>query len=365
MLITHFYLHVPVTLAGERMRVARDITVAKLLREKQVNVVPGDLLDVRGKVIEAGKGKPARVTVNGRPMSFATLVHGGDAVVPHDGEDVTEPVVTRKVSIAPETKVVGSGRYLAINAAGEAGVRLDHLGALSKIVTKREILRKPVPTILVRTNTAPPKMVALTFDDGPWPRQTLQIAKVLTRYAVPATFFVLGRQVEKYPSIVRNLVQRGFLIANHSYSHPNLTRLGAKDVRDQLLWTQKLVTRAAKRRTYWMRPPGGNVNDTVNTLTRSVGMRPMNWNLDSHDWTRPGVKAIAQTVIKGVKPGYVVLLHDGGGDRTQTLKALPYIIKGLRAKGYSFVTLDEMFKIPPSRSRTPIKTSKGVAQAGG
>jgi len=362
-LITHFYLHVPVTLAGERMRVARDISVAGLLREKKVKLVPGDLLNVRKRVIEKSKGKPPYVVVNGEQVPFSTVIHSGDVVVPHDGEDVTEPIITRKVSLPPETKIVGSGRYLAINAVGVPGVRRDYMGGLSKIVTKREVLKRPIPTVLVRTDTAPPKMVALTFDDGPWPEQTEKIADLLAAKAVPATFFILGQQAKKYPSLLRRLVDDGHVIANHTYSHPNLTRLSTADVREQLLTTQKIVVRAAQRKTYWVRPPGGNTNEKVNAIVKGLKMQPILWDLDSHDWTKPGTKSIVKTVVGGATPGCVVLMHDGGGDRTQTIQALPYIIKTLRGKGYSFVTLDGLYNVRPSKTRLPVKKAS-VAQNG-
>lgn len=352
------------TLAGERMRVARDICVADLLREKKVKLVPGDLLNVRKRVIEKRKGKPPYVVVNGERAPFATILHSGDIVAPHDGEDVTEPIITRKVSLPPETKIVGSGRYLAVNAVGVPGVRRDYMGGLSKIVTKREVLKRPIPTVLVRTDTAPPKMVALTFDDGPWPEQTEKIADLLAANAVPATFFVLGQQAKKYPSLLRRLVADGHVIANHTYSHPNLTRLGAANVREQIQTTEKIVMRAAKRKTYWVRPPGGNTNESVNAIVKGLKMQPILWDLDSHDWTKPGTKAIIKSVVGGITPGCIVLMHDGGGDRSQTIQALPYIIKTLRAKGYSFVTLDGLYNVKPSKTRLPVKGAASAAQSG-
>lgn len=363
-LISHFYLHVPITLAGERIRVRRDSTISALLRSQGIRVHSGDLMSVRGKVLQQGKGKDPYVIVDGRGAAFSSTVRGGANISPRNGEDVTEPIITRKVAIPPETKVVGTGRYLAINAQGVAGVRLDYFGALSKVVTKREVLRAAVPTVLVRTNAAPPKMVALTFDDGPWGDQTLRIAGVLNKYRVPATFFVMGRQVKKYPGILRRLVADGFVIANHSYSHPNLTNLGAADITHELDWTQKIVMANGRRKPYWMRPPGGNIGSEGTRIARALGLHPILWDLDSHDWTKPGVKTLVQTVLTEVRSGYIVLMHDGGGDRTQTLQALPYIIRGLRAKGYSFVTLDDMFNVPPSKSRLPVKTTKRPAKSG-
>lgn len=361
-LISHFYLHIPVTLAGERTRVDRDITVTALLRQSKVKLIPGDLLNVRGRVIQTGKGKRPYVVVNGHRVSFASRVHGGDIVAPHNGEDVTEPVITRRVPIAPETKVVGTGRYLAINALGARGIRLDHLGALSRIVTKREVLRKAIPTVLVRTDAPPRKMVALTFDDGPWDNQTMRLADWLVANAVPATFFVMGQQAKRYPAIVRRLDRDGFVIANHSYSHPNLTRLGASEVRNELTWTQKIVQHLTRKKTHWMRPPGGNTNDEVNAITKALKMQPILWDVDSHDWQRPGTKAIVKTVVSEVRPGYSVLMHDGGGDRTQTLQAIPYIVKALRAKGYSFVTMDDLYRTRTVRVAPPAKGAAAPAE---
>jgi len=358
-LINHFYLRIPVTLAGERIRVSRDMTVTQLLTEKQIRLSRGNLLDVKRQVLRRGGGKAAYVLVDGKRAAFSSMLRGGDSIAPRNGDDVVEPVVTRRVSIPPQTKIVGEGRYLAINALGVAGTRLEHLGALSKIVTKRQVIKRPIPTVLVKTDEPPPKMIALTFDDGPG-TQTLAIADALKREAVPATFFLLGQQVKKYPAIAKRLVDDGHVVGNHSFDHSKLTRLDEAGVQQQLAWTQSVIMRAAKRKPYWMRPPGGHANPVVLALARKLKLHSINWDIDSRDWTKPGFKPIAQKIIREARPGAVVLMHDGGGDRTGTLKALPYIIRSLRQQGYNFVTLDDMYNISPLASRLPVAKRKPV-----
>lgn len=178
------------------------------------------------------------------------------------------------------------------------------------------------------------KVVHLTFDDGPDRRYTPGVLALLKRYDAKATFFMIGSQARANPSLLRAVRRQGHAIGNHTYSHPWLNRLSAPAVRDQLRRTDAVLGR-----TTCMRPPGGFVNGTVRSVARSHGKRVYLWTVDPSDWSRPGAARISSSVLKSTRPGSVVLLHDGGGRRTQTVTALSTVLARLSAQGYRFEKL--------------------------
>jgi peptidoglycan-N-acetylglucosamine deacetylase len=182
--------------------------------------------------------------------------------------------------------------------------------------------------------------VALTFDDGPWPNSTAQILAILTQRQAPATFFVVGRQVQRYPELVRQELAAGMAVGNHSYSHPQpFHRLPAARIRGEL--TQGRRTLGPLRvRPVGFRPPGGAASTTVLATAQELGERTVLWSVDPADW-QPGVTAdqLVWRVLAGVRPGAIVLLHDGGGDRSATVAALPAIIDGLRRLGLTLTVV--------------------------
>lgn len=187
-------------------------------------------------------------------------------------------------------------------------------------------------------------MVGLTFDDGPLPPYTNEILDALRRYRVKATFFPLGQMVREHPNVMRRAVREGNLVGNHSYSHPVLTRLSDDGVREQLASTSALVVKASGVRPRWMRPPGGATDNRVNEAAAKLGMKVAMWDVTAVDWEgSPSYSAIVKRVADQVEPFDIVLMHDGGGDRSQTAKAIPAMIRRLMLKGYLPVTLDELY----------------------
>ena len=193
-------------------------------------------------------------------------------------------------------------------------------------------------------------MVALTFYDGPNEPWTSRIAEVLDQHDVNATFFVLGKNAEVHPEVVRRLVQEGHLIGNHSYRHQKrdaIFQLGYGELDD----AEKAIARAAGVCPAFYRPPNGFHTPWQLHAVSNHDMRTVTWDVIPRDWKRPPPEEIVQRVLDSVQPGSIVLLHDGddtnqGSDRSQTLAALPGIIDGLRAKGYRFVRLDELLSAP-------------------
>ncbi len=182
------------------------------------------------------------------------------------------------------------------------------------------------------------KVVALTFDDGPGP-YTGQILDILESKNVPATFCQIGEQVASYPAVEKRIVADGDVLCDHSWDHDeHLSQRGAADIDREMRRTRSAILSAAGVAPVYYRAPGGDFGDPVKRAAARNHLPMLAWAIDTRDWTRPGVDAIVDAVLDHVTDGAVILLHDGGGDRSQTVAALPRIIDGLRARGFSFVT---------------------------
>jgi peptidoglycan/xylan/chitin deacetylase (PgdA/CDA1 family) len=192
------------------------------------------------------------------------------------------------------------------------------------------------------------RMVALTFDDGPSGR-TPAILRVLAHHHAHATFFVVGRATRGMEPVLRRIASSGSELGDHTYSHANLLALGLPGRTRQLRWTTLLVRRATGIQARFFRPPYGATGPEVNRLGRSLGLVPVLWSVDSRDWQLPGTKAIVKRVLAHVEPGSIVLLHDGGGDRRETLRALPAILRALERRHLQPVTLSKLLSsVPPA-----------------
>jgi peptidoglycan/xylan/chitin deacetylase (PgdA/CDA1 family) len=180
------------------------------------------------------------------------------------------------------------------------------------------------------------KWVYLTFDDGPSARYTAQVLKILHAYKVRATFFVVGQNVKRYPYLTRRADRLGHSVQSHTWSHPNLRNVSWKTFRYQIRTTDRYVRAQTGYTPRCLRPPYGATNRTVARRAASLGKTIKLWSVDPRDWTRPGASVIARRVLAKVQTGSVILLHDGGGNRSQTVAALPKILKTLKARGYVF-----------------------------
>lgn len=190
-------------------------------------------------------------------------------------------------------------------------------------------------TFVVHTNQ---KVVALTFDDGPDPIFTEPILNLLEQKHAKATFFVIGNNAHQNPSLLRRMVKEGDEIGNHSYTH-NYNQI---KMIEEIKKTNKVVYDATGVHTHFYRPPGGFASKSQIAAIKNKGYIVTLWNVDSKDWREPGVDRIINNVLNKISPGAIVLFHDGGGARNQTVQALGRIIDVLRADGYHFVTLSEL-----------------------
>lgn len=183
------------------------------------------------------------------------------------------------------------------------------------------------------------KVVALTFDDGPKPGGTEPLLDILVREHVPATFFVIGRHVTEYPELTRKITDAGMEIANHSYTHPNLTRLSEEEIACELLQTQAAIQMATGKTPRLVRPPGGNWNSKVAGVAKRWGLTACMWTVDVYGSEVISAQQVADAALAQVQPGSILLMHNG---KMSTLQALPTIIHELRRRGYSFATVETL-----------------------
>lgn len=192
------------------------------------------------------------------------------------------------------------------------------------------------------------KVIALSFDDGPHPKYTIEILDILKEYDIKATFFVLGMHAEKYPEIIKRQVEEGHEIGNHSYSHINMRKATKKQIREEFEKTQEIIYSIAKIRPKVFRPPYGNYNRDVIEIISSDDIPIVLWTFyqDSKDWSNPGVDSIVNTTLSKVQNGDIILFHDFVyKNESHTVEALKIIIPELLNKGYKFVTISELLNI--------------------
>jgi peptidoglycan/xylan/chitin deacetylase (PgdA/CDA1 family) len=186
--------------------------------------------------------------------------------------------------------------------------------------------------------TAGQRVIALTFDDGPGP-YTPQVLSVLQSYRVPATFFEIGQNMVQYPQYTRMLTAAGYPVENHTWSHPDLTTIPISQFPYQIDQTQNEIRSLTGQTPTCVRPPYDSFNGTVLDQIAQRGLTAMSYSVDPQDWALPGTATIVNRAVVDAFPGAVVDLHDGGGDRSQTVAALPQIITSLKAQGYGFVSI--------------------------
>lgn len=196
--------------------------------------------------------------------------------------------------------------------------------------------------------------VALTFDDGPDPAHTPEVLEILRRHRVHATFCVLGENAAAHPGLLQAIADGGHRIANHSWSHPQLTRLSGDQAREEFARTSELVNDAVGVLPGLSRAPYGAWNKETLAISAELGMSPLGWSVDTCDWEQPGVSRIVSTVLENVSPGAVVLSHDGGADCSQSVTALRHYLPRLLDSGWRPV-------LPPVPHRTAVPTRMSPA----
>lgn len=336
---------IPVIVDGHRRMVPQHTTVAGLLAKRTIAIRNGDLIAVISRrVLRSGEGVTGTIMVDSRLATLGTEVHEDSVVSSVVGTDVVEQTRSARVTIAPGSHFSGHGPYVVLSDPGQEGVRIVTRGAVSGELVTTTVIAQARPGMITRHGyTGRAKVIALTFDDGPWPGTTQQILAILAKYKIKATFFMIGTQVERNAAVARAVAKAGMPIGNHTQTHQGLAKLSASKVMWQIRTDQSTIVAATGVRPLWLRPPGGEMSRIVYQQANAAHMRLMLWDIDPNDWKRPPTATIVSRVLSAARPGAVVLMHDGGGDRSNTVAALPTIITKLLKAGYHFETLDQLF----------------------
>lgn len=338
------YAPIRVTVDGQGRKVLLGATADKMVDAGYTSAVAGDLLAVDGTMLSKGGGAAPALLVDGRRARPDERVSDGARVQSVRGGDVTETVETTLIATPIPVVEEGRGPDAALSQIGSPGIARAQVGAVSRTVIASATVETATPMVIVRSGELPSgRLVALTFDDGPWPGQTDAILKILADNQVKATFFMLGIRVRADPEIAKRVAEAGHVIGNHSQSHVLLASANERTIRFEMTAGAQSIEQVTGVRPTWFRAPGGSVGPATRARAKALGERIIGWGVDPADWSRPPARFIVRRVMAQMRPGAVVLMHDGGGDRTQTIGALPEIIRQLRAQGYSFVTLDEMY----------------------
>jgi len=296
----------------------------------------------------------------------------------------TTPPIFGILNSVGKPDVVGNGEILRITDTPTTGMRTvtaDKRG----LIRDEHFASYPTPFVVTRTGYKP-KQIALTFDDGPDGEWTPKILDILKAKGVPATFFVIGENALAHPLLLKRILAQGSEIGNHSYTHPNLALVSTRGAHIEINATQRLVEAYTGRSMRLFRAPYfGDAEPTTSDelgpalLAQQSGYAIVGLHIDSEDWQRPGVQAILDNTIRQVqdfdpaengtadeepdqrKTGNVILLHDSGGDRSETVQALPILIDRLRAMGYTFVPVSQLAGLTPAQVNPEISGSDLVA----
>ena len=353
-----FFRHFNVTVNGQEVGVEQGNTIETLLDEGYAVPIPGNLLAIDGSVITQGGGKRCTATIDSEPAELDTPLTRNAIVTIGDGTDVTEEETVTEEAIPAgrsddnasfEAYWFGSIHLLSdgkdgtrrVRTGNESGVRIE------EVVT-------PAIDAGYHIYTARPsdKVIALTFDDGPWGSEgeetTAAILDILEQYNAKATFFTIGYQVDEWPDPVKRADSLGCEVLTHSWDHAaagdgvDLTLMSSDAQIEEVQKGYEAIQRAlGKEPAHIMRAPGGNFHGSIiDTLWPYVDAE-IGWNIDTRDWAQPGTDSIVSAILSS-QPGDVVLMHDGGGNRWQTVEALRIALPQLIDQGYSFVTVSEL-----------------------
>nr|WP_020063102.1 polysaccharide deacetylase family protein [Bacillus sp. 123MFChir2] len=212
----------------------------------------------------------------------------------------------------------------------------------AKMLMRKELEPTGFVTWEVPTNE---KIIAITFDDGPDPTYTPQILNILREYHAESTFFMIGYRIQRNPYLIEQVLKYGHEIGNHTMNHLYARNAAGQKLENDILEGKKYLEKWIEKPLLF-RPPGGYINESVFKTATEAGYQIVlwSWHQDPKDWSNPGKDKIAQHVLNNARSGDIVLLHDGGSDRSQTVEALKEILPALQKQGYRFVKVSELLK---------------------
>ena len=271
----------------------------------------------------------------------------------------SSPAPLDTIRIGYDVEFIGSGEILRMVAQPTLGRRAIAVDATGTVVVD-SVLRTPSTYVIERYGRKK-DAVALTFDDGPDPTWTPAILDTLASRGATATFFIIGENAELHPELLRRMLREGHEIGNHTFTHPNLALVGPRLTRYELSATERLIEAMTNRRTALFRPPyfGDAEPTTADELVpiavaQDLGYVTVGLRDDPGDWLQPGVDTIINESLAQLDRGNVILLHDGGGDRAQTVAALGPLIDSLKARGYQLTTVTALAGLSRDEAMAPL-----------
>lgn len=341
---------IPITVDGTSMSVHVDTTVAQLLKDNgDFSARRGALVAVDGTTIDKQGGEPVQVTVNGRPVAPAaragavmaanakvTVDSGGNVIEDHE-------VIAKSIPCGePQIDLTG-GSIQYRRQACKPGRQETWVGKVSGKRADKGVTVKPQNMVVEPLDPAPKgrKVIALTFDDGP-SEFSGPILDILRDKGVKATFFDVGEQAASFAKEEQRMLAEGHQVASHSNTHPYMPGMDRDGLRADITAGFKALKSASKTDTAVMRSPYGAFTEQQWKDAGDLISMNVLWDIDTLDWKMPGPDAIRDEVLANAHNGAIALMHDGGGDRSQDVQALPGIIDALKARGYEFVTIDQL-----------------------
>jgi peptidoglycan/xylan/chitin deacetylase (PgdA/CDA1 family) len=325
---------VRVTVNGRRVELRRDHTVAAAMLAAGVVVHNGRLLSARSHRVLALDGFPLRLSVDGHPAQLGTRLDNNDRVDALSGVDVMEGLVVRRVA----ADGTGPGLPDVERTVWHAGLAADFVARLEG-QRAGDVIAQIAGPIPARRDTS--KVVELSFDDGPDPRWTPQVLAILRAEGIHATFSLIGIWASRYPNLVRQELAMGETVCNHTLHHnEHLDREPLPIVAAEIDGGAAAIEAASGHDPTCYRPPAGRWSPTVIRVAHAAHERVLDYSIDPSDYLKPPPSVIISRILSKLTPGAVVVLHDGGGDRSHTVAMLKTLIDTLKAQGYTFTTLN-------------------------
>jgi peptidoglycan/xylan/chitin deacetylase (PgdA/CDA1 family) len=315
-----------VLVAGRAVPAASARDVATAIRVAEVDVPDGRLLAVVSHRVLDAHAVPAEIRVNGQVVSSAAALRPGDVVTFVAAPDRVEGICTVSVPVRLDAGAA------ALYTGYRPGTSREVVGRVSGEVVRSTLLSAPTVGKL-RT----PARFALTFDDGPNPPATQQVLTLLAAHHAPAVFCLIGADTLAHPSLARREAAAGYRLCDHTQTHPlNLPSLRAAQIAEQIRAGYNSIMRSDGHvPPRYFRAPGGNWSATIDADARALHLTPLHWTVDPRDWSRPGTEVIVTRVLNQLRPNGIVLMHDGGGDRSETVAALRQLLGELIAAGWT------------------------------
>ncbi len=331
-------INIPVSVEGKRFFVPYRTHIETLLEKEGFAVIYKQSV-ILGTTEVAKKKALARIYINSQERSLKDEV-----ICPSTIELKKKPFSVVPASTLFEVEelppvTIGNGPFVKLEIDGMPEVRMNT--SMNQKTEISQIVFKGRPPLFRKTDGIREKIIALTFDDGP-SIYTPSILNILEKYRIKATFFMIGKHIERHPEIARMVARKNHLIGNHTYGHINLRKKPYQLIRSEIDRNQKLIKSIVGYEPNWFRPPQGGYDTNLANFLKTKGMGLSLWTIDTIDWKNQDRNLIYLRATSQLKPGDVILLHDGGGPRKETAFATEMIIRYALKKGFVFATLADL-----------------------